>query len=873
MSSTTMNFILQGRDRLSDALNRAGDSAIRLNRRLDDTGDHGAKAIEGLKKTALSLAPAIIPAAAAMAPLVASTAAAGVAVAAYGAALGPQIAAMAEASGAEKKYKDAVDKSGASSKEAVQAHEDYRQAMAKLPPETRRAAAGLSVLKDQYKAWSDGLAKDTMGPVTKGMAIFGGLLPKLTPLVKGTSTELNRMMTLLGGGMQSPGFSRLVKQFTEFSTGVLKRANDGIVHLVRSLDTGKVGGGLSEFMAYARAQGPLVGDTLRNVGTALMNVMKAGADVGVGMLQAVNALSKLIAAVPPGVITALLQLAVALKVVKLAMIGLAASRAAIAAFGAQLLAMRTAAGGASGGMARFAAAIGAMSRATKLALAGTGIGLLLILLGELSQMGKRAPADLDRMATSLGKFGQSGKLSGEAAKVLGSNFREFDEALRGMARPDQLNQTQQAITSFFGQDSTPVKRWKGVLDDVDKSLANMVKSGNAELAAQAFDQLAARARSQGLTTAELNKELGDYRSALADQAFEQQLAAQSMGLFGAQAQATSAKLAAQKQSADGLRQAIQALNDVQRAGLGGMIGFEASIDAATKAATENAGSLKMVNGVLQLGSEKSRTAASALNDLAAKTDEAAGAARDNGSSWTTVNGIYERGRKQLIKNAMQMGLTKTQAKALADQILKTPNKTATLKGDVTDLKAKIKDAQARLKNAPMSKKAAIRAELAALRADLAKAQAAVNALHGTTITSHHYLVKHYDKIEDFRGAHGRAGGGPISGPGTRTSDSIPLWGSDGEYMVQASSVDKYGLPFMNALNAGRLSTALPAWGAASARVPTKAAPAAATVLLQPITVNVNGLIVDPTGTAQQIDTVLAKYKRNRGGGKLNFESS
>lgn len=805
---TTMQFILDGRDRLSDALNRAGDSAIRLNRRLDDTEDHGAKALEGLKKSALSLAPAIIPAAAAMAPLVASTAAAGVAVAAYGAALGPQIAAMAEASQAEKKYNDAVDKSGKSSKEAVQAHEEYRQAVAKLPPATRTAAAALSVLKDQYKSWSDGLAKDTMGPVVKGMAIAGALFPKLTPLVKGTSTELNRMMTLLAGGMQSPGFDRLIKQFSEFSTGVLKRANDGIVHLVRSLDTGKVGGGLSEFMAYARANGPVLGDVLRNVGQALLNVVRAGADVGVGMLQAVNVLSKLVAAVPPSVITALLQLSVAIKVARLAMLGLAASRAAVAAFGAQLLAMRTAAGAAGGGLASFTAAIGAMSRGAKVAMAGTAIGLLVIAISELSNIGKRAPTDMDRMTTSLGTFARSGKLSGEAAKVLGSNFKEFDAALRGMARPGQLDQIQQGITSFFGMDSTPVKRWKATLDDVDKSLANMVKGGNAQLAAQAFDQLAARARSQGLTTGELRKQLGDYRAALADQAFEQQLAAQSMGLFGAQAQATSAKLAAQKQSADGLAQSINALNNVYLQARGGIRGMEAAIDAADEAFKQN-------GKTLDENTAKGRGNNQALDDIAAATMKAAEGARENGASWATVNGIYDRGREKIVRLTAGVTGNEQAARRLAAQILKTPNKTAMLKGDITDLKAKIQSAETRLKNAPLSKQAKIRAELAALRADLSRAQGAINALHGTTITSHHYLTTHYDKIETFRAAHGKAqggivgfpGGGPVSGPGTSTSDSILTRLSNGEYVVKAQSVARYGIAFMDALNQGRLSMA------------------------------------------------------------------
>jgi hypothetical protein len=183
--------------------------------------------------------------------------------------------------------------------------------------------------------------------------------------------------------------------------------------------------------------------------------------------------------------------------------------------------------------------------------------------------------------------------------------------------------------------------------------------------------------------------MSSYKSALADAAFEQDLAAEAQGLFGKQAQSAQAALAAQKQSADGLRQSIQALNDAQRPGIGGMIGFEASIDAAAKAAKENHGSLHMVNGELDLNSPKAQAAATALNDLAAKTDEAAAQARQSTGSWEAANRVYARGRAKLIESATAMGLTKSQAKALADQILRTPDKTARLKGNIEDLEAKV----------------------------------------------------------------------------------------------------------------------------------------------------------------------------------------
>ena len=49
-------------------------------------------------------------------------------------------------------------------------------------------------------------------------------------------------------------------------------------------------------------------------------------------------------------------------------------------------------------------------------------------------------------------------------------------------------------------------------------------------------------------------------------------------------------------------------------------------------------------------------------------------------------------------------------------------------------------------------------------------------------------------------------GGTVSGPGTATSDSIPAMLSDGEYVVKASAVDKYGVPLLHAINSQKFAT-------------------------------------------------------------------
>jgi hypothetical protein len=816
--------------------------------------------MERLTAAAIALSPALIPVVASAVPLAASMTAGAVAVGAFGAAVAGQLVAVKNAADAQKKYDDAVRQHGKYSDEATKAQAEYLSQVQQMDPATRRTAAALGVLKDQYKDWSKSLAGDTMPVVTKGLAVFGGLLPRLTPMVKGASTQLDRFMTILGGGVNSSGFSAFMDSFGKFSTGALSKANDALVHFMRTMQGGTGSSQLTEFMAYAKQVGPQVADTLGNVSTALVHLIAAASDTGVSMLGIINSLAKLVNAVPSGALSNLLQFAIALKAVRLAAAGMAAL-GGLSSVATAIGAMRTAAAGASGPLASLSAAFGTLSRSAKVALVGAGIGLLVIALTRLSQIGKQAPPDVDRMTTALGKLADTGKVSGEAARVFGDDLSGLGESLRTLSRPSNLDKTQQFLTGLIGMDSTPVKKAKEDFDSIDKALANLVKGGKADLAKVALEDIVKSLRKQGFTAKEVRSQLDDYKSALADQALEARLTAEAQGLFGAQAQKTQAALDAQKQSADGLRGAIQALNDVNRTALGGMIGFEGAIDAAAEAAKKNAGALSMTHGQLDLNSQKARDAASALSDLAAKTDEAAADARQNGSSWEQVGAIYDRGRAAIIRNAQAMGLSRSEARQLAGQILKIPDKTARVKMNAEDARAGLNAFNAAVRRTPGSKSVTLKtlssgaeqvlkafgyrvthlkngsvrvsAATGGALGQIRNVQSAVNSLHGKTVTvtingvrtgvdprqyysqgphkAHGGLVRGYasgGEVQAF------PNGGYVQGPGSPTSDSITALlpsgnarVSDSEFVVQASAVRRYGVGLLNALNAGRLKLA------------------------------------------------------------------
>ncbi|MBI3886162.1 MAG: hypothetical protein HY302_10585 [Opitutae bacterium] len=77
---------------------------------------------------------------------------------------------------------------------------------------------------------------------------------------------------------------------------------------------------------------------------------------------------------------------------------------------------------------------------------------------------------------------------------------------------------------------------------------------------------------------------------------------------------------------------------------------------------------------------------------------------------------------------------------------------------------------------------------------------------------------------------GFAEGGLVNGPGTGTSDSIPARLSNGEFVVRATTVDRFGAGFFNDLNAGALNlAALP--GGIARQIPVASAGAGSSPLL------------------------------------------
>ncbi|MFJ6069045.1 hypothetical protein ACIQHU_39150 [Streptomyces tendae] len=657
----------------------------------------------GLLPIATAAIPLIAGLAANLAPIAGMLAATGGAATAFGVALAGQVEALGEVADAEKKYQDAVRDHGTSSKEAMEAQLAYQKQLNALPPETQKAAVALSQLKSEFGDWSDDMAGFTMEPVTKGITVLQELLPHLSPEVESFSGQLDRLMNVAGGAINTPGFDALSDKVASLTDAQLDAFTDQVIHLLRVVSEGDADDGvLGQIIDYARENGPEARAALDAIGDAVGNLLEAGAEVGPTMLTLVTALANLVAALPPEAVAVVLQLAAALKLMQIAGLGAAAASGGVTRLSTAIAALTATSAAAGGGLAGFRAAVASLSTGARFGAAAAGVAALVFALHELSD--NKPAVQVDELSTSLNTLISTGKVTG----TLSSNLDEMAASIAMVSKGASDNKLAQ-WTSDFGTwvgiaEGPGISTARENVDAWDKSMADLVKAGRPKEAAAQYELLKKAWQAGGGDLDRLKKFTNDYDDALADAKFEQELAAQSMGLFGQAAQDTQAKLEAQKQSADGLRQSLQALADVNRASAGAMNAFEQSIDDAAEAATKNAGALSMQHGQLDLNSQKARDAESALRDLAANTVDAAAKAREQGQTWEQVNAIYKRGEETFVSTAQKMGLTKAQAEALAQSYINIPDtKTTTFEMRTEDAIAGLDSVIAAIQKTPGKK--------------------------------------------------------------------------------------------------------------------------------------------------------------------------
>ncbi|WMI32959.1 tape measure protein [Arthrobacter phage PeggyLeg03] len=379
-----------------------------------------------------------------------------------------------------------------------------------------------------------------------------------------------------------------------------------------------------------------------------------------------------------------------------------------------------------------------------------------------------------------------------------SGVTDLDSAMTRMFKKDW----QQSFSDWGESMLKPIANMMGVkgaaqeLDEsfktIDDQLASFVQSGNSDIAAKAFEQLEERAALKGIKPEELKAKFTGYSEALKQADADVQLAAEGVEKLKTSTGTVVPISPEVQQSLDDIgisaQGAVVALDKyasaLVRAGLSNLSisdaarNVQAAIDGVTDSIATNGTTLDI------------NTAAGRANQAALEGVASAGLQQVETMSKATDaygNNIYTAAQLQssmygtyqaMITAAGQFGITGDAADALARKALGIPPK--------VDVKAYLQDFASK---------------------QLDNVGAKVDNLNGKTanVYTNYYETTIQKVIRELSGDTGapvgagtvlapkkRAGGGPVFGPGSGTSDDIPAMLSNGEHVWTAQEVAAAG---------------------------------------------------------------------------------
>ena len=356
------------------------------------------------------------------------------------------------------------------------------------------------------------------------------------------------------------------------------------------------------------------------------------------------------------------------------------------------------------------------------------------------------------------------------------------------------------VGGFFGEITDATKSAE-VFNNIGQSLATLVSSGHADKAKGQFDAMAKKLGLTGDETLKLMKLMPAYGESLSGVQNEAKLAAGKTDTFTT-AQADLGTTT--KTTKEIIEEEIQLLQDA------GMVVL--STRAATRdfaqAQRDATAALKENGKGLKDGTVKGDANAAVLDKMASSALGLADSIFKETGSEEKMRGSLISSRASLVAMGVRFGLTKAQANTYADSIIKIPaSKLTKVEIEKAAADAKIAALKANINAIKQGKVPGINANTAAGVAKIRALQAQINALKSKTIRIDTIRTS-INRVATGTGGTGgitRAEGGLLSGPGTGTSDSIPLWGSTGEYMVKAAAVSKYGIAHFDDLNSMRFA--------------------------------------------------------------------
>lgn len=645
--------------------------------------------------------------------------------------------------------------------QSVKAYRDAEKAQAKLAQSFAKFPKLADTTIGAMRSMNAELQKSTIydDDVTAAMQarlamydLTGQQLRELTPLVMDYASATGQDLASAGDaiGKSLLGNTRALKAVGISYKATGDRARDYAA--IQSMLSEKVGGFAESEGKTAAGQAAILanayGELQESVGEALLPALQALMDVARPMLDTFNELPK------PAKTAAVV-------------IGAVGTAALVAT--PRVLMFRTAVMGAGEAGATGAVGMGKFAKGlTAVATAAAAVATVKWGADWLRERTGNAGADAERAAEALrGLYSVSG-LTASGFDSLGVSTSNLDAMLE-----ETFNRS--AWTNFFnslnimdhlGIAQDEVDEFRTWAESVDAGLGVLFQSGGAS-ARQAeafFGSVRAALAAKGATADEIAAAFPVATEAM------KQTASAAGGLTGAMGPA-AASVGGLAGAAAGASVEVADLNDALDLLLGTQVGadeatanLEAAFDDAAKAAKEN-------GETLDLSTEAGRANQAALAGVAKAALSGVDAWVQNGDSAEAVAAKTKTARAEFVAVARKMGLSKTEARALADEYGLIPGKVKTTI-ETSGLDEAVRQASV-----------------------LASTLAGIGSSYRPGGSTYNSQVP-----------RARASGGLIVGPGTGTSDSIPAMVSNGEYVVKASSVARYGVGMFHALNAERFAS-------------------------------------------------------------------
>ncbi|MEV3988256.1 phage tail tape measure protein [Streptomyces sp. NPDC049837] len=467
---------------------------------------------------------------------------------------------------------------------------------------------------------------------------------------------------------------------------------------------------------------------------------------------------------------------------------------------------------------------------------------------EVTSRFDEAPANVSKLKDALVDFAQKGKVSGEVARVFGKDLEGFGEAVNRIAHPGVLDRVEDFFSTFdpWAEGGAKLEKARDDLKAVDQALAALVQSGASKEASENFAALAAKAEASGTSTEKLRTLLPNYTNAVVEAGTQSKLTAGSQGELGDESLITADAMADQRSEAEKLSDALKALNGVAIDAAQKEIAFRDSLSSLSEAVKENGKSLdvttekgRAVKGAFldaadaamahaqsvaeQQGSVEAGNAVLAANVAALRS--AMGAAGFTEKQINALTGAYAQLPATAVTNVTAPGAVAAtrEINALYMQIAGLqPGKTVTIKAPTAAAIKELRAAGYAVTAIPNSKNVKVTAPTGSAVSNAQALKRAIDNLQSKTVnvTTVYTTYKSGAVPRALRPELTRASGGPVDGPGSSTSDSIPAMLSNGEYVIRAAAVSKYGSHLFDSLNAMRLASGGPVGYAKGGKVKT-----------------------------------------------------